>query len=98
MLVAVLALAAAPATGSIPTSGRACFYGCALITLVGAVDDRFDLHPAAKLVGQAIAAAIVVHFGIQVASITLPFFGVLHFPNTGATNAGPILTVSHSSR
>ena len=26
-------------------------------------------------------------------SITLPFVGVLHFPNAGATNAGPVLTV-----
>ncbi len=68
-------------------------YGCALITLVGAVDDRFGLHPAAKFVGQLIAAFVVVHFGVQVKAITLPFIGVLHFPDTGPTNAGPILTV-----
>ena len=68
-------------------------YGCALITAVGALDDRFDLHPAAKFAGQILAAAIVVHFGVQVRAITLPFVGVLHFPNTGPTNAGPILTV-----
>ena len=79
--------------GRYPHLWQGVLYGCALITLVGALDDRFDLHPAAKLVGQVIAAIVVVHFGVQVRAITLPFFGVLHFPNTGPTNAGPILTV-----
>jgi UDP-GlcNAc:undecaprenyl-phosphate/decaprenyl-phosphate GlcNAc-1-phosphate transferase len=65
----------------------------ALITLVGALDDRFDLPPVVKLVGQVAAAVIVVHFGVAVKVITLPFFGKLHFPNAGVTNAGPVLTV-----
>ena len=65
----------------------------ALITLVGALDDRFDLPPAAKLVGQVLAAVIVVHFGVTVKAITLPFVGQLAFPNAGVTNAGPVLTV-----
>jgi UDP-GlcNAc:undecaprenyl-phosphate GlcNAc-1-phosphate transferase len=67
--------------------------GAAVITLVGAVDDRFDLHPAAKFVGQILAAVIVVHYGVAVKAITLPFIGKLHFPNAGVTNAGPIVTV-----
>jgi UDP-GlcNAc:undecaprenyl-phosphate GlcNAc-1-phosphate transferase len=67
--------------------------GAAVITAVGALDDRFDLHPAVKLVGQVIAAVIVVHFGVAVKAITLPFVGQLAFPNAGATNAGPVLTV-----
>jgi UDP-GlcNAc:undecaprenyl-phosphate GlcNAc-1-phosphate transferase len=65
----------------------------ALITLVGALDDRFDLHPLAKLAGQIFAAVIVVHYGVAVKSITLPFVGALAFPKAGATNAGPALTV-----
>jgi UDP-GlcNAc:undecaprenyl-phosphate/decaprenyl-phosphate GlcNAc-1-phosphate transferase len=65
----------------------------AVITLVGAIDDRFDLHPAVKLAGQVVAALIVVHYGVVVKSITLPFLGSLAFPNAGATNAGPALTV-----
>jgi UDP-GlcNAc:undecaprenyl-phosphate/decaprenyl-phosphate GlcNAc-1-phosphate transferase len=65
----------------------------ALITVVGALDDRFDLPPAAKLAGQVAAAVIVVHFGVVVKVITLPFVGQLAFPNAGATNAGPALTV-----
>lgn len=65
----------------------------ALIALVGALDDRFDLHPLAKLAGQIAAAVIVVHYGVAVKSITLPFVGSLAFPKAGATNAGPALTV-----
>ncbi|HKH79920.1 MAG TPA: MraY family glycosyltransferase [Solirubrobacteraceae bacterium] len=67
--------------------------GAALITVVGALDDRFDLPPAVKLVGQVAAAVIVVHYGVAVKTITLPFVGKLHFPNAGVTNAGPVLTV-----
>ena len=65
----------------------------ALITLVGALDDRFDLHPAIKLIGQVLAAVIVVHYGVAVKAITLPFAGHLSFPNTGPADAGPVLTV-----
>jgi UDP-GlcNAc:undecaprenyl-phosphate/decaprenyl-phosphate GlcNAc-1-phosphate transferase len=67
--------------------------GAAVIVVVGALDDRFDLHPAAKFAGQILAAVIVVHYGVAVKAITLPFIGKLHFPNAGVTNAGPILTV-----
>jgi UDP-GlcNAc:undecaprenyl-phosphate GlcNAc-1-phosphate transferase len=67
--------------------------GAGIITLVGALDDRFDLPPAAKLAGQLLAAVLVVHFGVAVKAITLPFVGLLHFPNAGVTNAGPVLSV-----
>jgi UDP-GlcNAc:undecaprenyl-phosphate/decaprenyl-phosphate GlcNAc-1-phosphate transferase len=65
----------------------------AVITLVGALDDRFDLPPVIKLAGQVLAAVIVVHYGVAVKAITLPFIGKLSFPNAGVTNAGPVLTV-----
>jgi UDP-GlcNAc:undecaprenyl-phosphate GlcNAc-1-phosphate transferase len=55
----------------------------AVITLVGALDDRFELPPVVKLAGQVAAALIVVHFGIEVELIALPFIGLLHFPNAG---------------
>ncbi|MFI5003758.1 MAG: glycosyltransferase family 4 protein [Solirubrobacterales bacterium] len=55
----------------------------AFITLVGALDDRFDLPPFVKLAGQLVAALIVVHFGIVVERIALPFVGLLQFPNAG---------------
>lgn len=72
---------------------RGVLIAAALITVVGAIDDRFDLPPLAKLSGQAVAAVIAVHYGVAVKVLTLPFVGVLHFPNAGVTNAGPILTV-----
>jgi len=65
----------------------------AVITVVGALDDRFDLPPGVKLLGQVAAAVIAVHYGVAVKSITLPFVGELAFPNAGVTNAGPLLTV-----
>jgi UDP-GlcNAc:undecaprenyl-phosphate GlcNAc-1-phosphate transferase len=65
----------------------------AVITVVGALDDRFDLPPTAKLAGQLAAAVIVVHYGVAVKAIELPFVGKLQLPNAGATNAGPLLTV-----
>ena len=65
----------------------------AVITLVGALDDRFELPPGVKLAGQIVAAVIVVHYGVAVKAITLPFIGTLAFPNAGVTNAGPVLTV-----
>ncbi|HEX3391078.1 MAG TPA: MraY family glycosyltransferase [Solirubrobacteraceae bacterium] len=65
----------------------------AVITVVGALDDRFDLPPLVKLAGQIAAAVIVVHYGVAVKSVTLPFAGTLHFPKAGPTNAGPVLTV-----
>ncbi|HEV2974268.1 MAG TPA: MraY family glycosyltransferase [Solirubrobacteraceae bacterium] len=65
----------------------------AVITLVGALDDRFEMPPVVKLAGQVVAAVIVVHYGVAVKAITLPFVGTLAFPNAGVTNAGPILTV-----
>jgi UDP-GlcNAc:undecaprenyl-phosphate GlcNAc-1-phosphate transferase len=79
--------------GESPDLWHGVLIGSAVIVLVGAIDDRYDLHPLAKLAGQVLAAVIVVHYGVAVKAITLPFVGKLHFPNAGVTNAGPILTV-----
>ncbi len=59
------------------------FAAAAVITVVGALDDRFDLPPVAKLAGQVAAAVIAVNAGVVVHLITLPFLGALHFPNAG---------------
>jgi UDP-GlcNAc:undecaprenyl-phosphate GlcNAc-1-phosphate transferase len=67
---------------------RGVLLAAALITLVGAIDDRFDLNPALKLAGQVLAAIVAEQAGVVVREITLPVFGVLHFPN-----AGPTLTI-----
>jgi len=54
---------------------RGILIGAAVITLVGALDDVFDLHPAVKLIGQIAAAAIPVFAGITVTDFTVPFIG-----------------------
>jgi UDP-GlcNAc:undecaprenyl-phosphate GlcNAc-1-phosphate transferase len=69
--------------GSTPTDYHELLLACAVITAVGALDDRFDLHPALKLAGQIGAATIAVDAGIWVHFITLPFVGHVSFPNAG---------------
>ena len=61
----------------------AILVGAVVITAVGALDDRFDLHPVAKLAGQITAAVIVVEGGAVVTDVTVPFLGALQFPNIG---------------
>ncbi len=62
--------------------------GAVAITLLGAVDDRVDLHPAAKLAGQTAAATLPVAAGVYVDHVTLPFLGAFDLGP-----AGPPLTV-----
>jgi len=57
--------------------------GAALIAFVGALDDRLDLHPLVKLLGQIAAAAIPVHAGVTVDNVTIPFVGALDFGDAG---------------
>jgi len=54
-----------------------------VIAFVGALDDRFDLPPAAKLAGQLVAAVIPVAAGVEVTNITLPFVGAVNFGDAG---------------
>lgn len=71
--------------------------GGTIVTIVGALDDRFDLSPKVKLLGQIAAAGVVVSFGVKVDFVTLPFgdgtqMGWLSIPITifwivGVTNA-----------
>lgn len=52
---------------------RAILGAAALVTIVGALDDVFDLSPSAKLLGQTAAAVVLVLSGVEVHSFTLPF-------------------------
>lgn len=47
--------------------------GGTLIVAVGLLDDRFDLSPKLKLLGQLAAAAVVVASGLYIEYIQLPF-------------------------
>jgi UDP-GlcNAc:undecaprenyl-phosphate/decaprenyl-phosphate GlcNAc-1-phosphate transferase len=93
LVAALIWLPAGYAREHQPQLWNGVLLAAAVITLVGALDDRFELHPLLKLLGQVLAAVIVVHFGVAVKAITLPFAGQLAFPNAGVTNAGPVLTV-----
>jgi UDP-GlcNAc:undecaprenyl-phosphate GlcNAc-1-phosphate transferase len=64
--------------------------GAIVISIVGALDDRFDLPPGAKLAGQVGAAVIPVVAGVEVTNITLPFIGAVSFGSAG----GPITVVA----
>jgi len=49
------------------------FLGIGVITIVGIIDDTKTLKPLPKLMGQILAAIIVVAFGIKIEHITIPF-------------------------
>ena len=65
---------------------RGILEAAALITIVGAVDDIFDLHPLLKLLGQIAAAVVLVNAGVEVSTFTLPFVGHVDIGDL----AGPI--------
>src|SRR4051812_39721644 len=68
---------------------RGILEAAALITLVGALDDAFALHPLLKLLGQAASALLLVDAGVQVSTFTFPFLGHVDLGDFG----GPITIV-----
>lgn len=80
---------------------RAILAGAALITLVGMVDDVYELGAAPKLLGQIVAVIVPVSAGVTVDSFTVPFFGQLNpgsveligLPGGGAIDLGDVGTV-----
>jgi UDP-GlcNAc:undecaprenyl-phosphate GlcNAc-1-phosphate transferase len=58
--------------------------GAALITIVGALDDVFDLHWLIKLAGQVAAAVVLVTSGVTVDAFTLPFVHRVELGDLGA--------------
>jgi UDP-GlcNAc:undecaprenyl-phosphate/decaprenyl-phosphate GlcNAc-1-phosphate transferase len=59
------------------------------VTVVGALDDVFDLSPSAKLLGQTAAAVVLVLSGVEVHDFTLPF---VHFVALGDLG-GPLTVI-----
>jgi UDP-GlcNAc:undecaprenyl-phosphate GlcNAc-1-phosphate transferase len=53
--------------------------GAAVIAVVGALDDIFELPPESKLAGQVLAAIIPAAAGVRVVDLTIPFIGPLQF-------------------
>ena len=64
-----------------------------VITLVGALDDRFDLSPADQAARSGARGGDRRALRGRGQGDRAAFIGLLHFPNAGVTNAGPILTV-----
>jgi UDP-GlcNAc:undecaprenyl-phosphate GlcNAc-1-phosphate transferase len=54
-----------------------------VITLLGFVDDRFQLDAITKLAGQTVAAGIMVLLGLQMLTITLPGVGAVSLGSVG---------------
>jgi UDP-GlcNAc:undecaprenyl-phosphate GlcNAc-1-phosphate transferase len=71
ILVAVLVSGALFLPGGEETRG--ILAGAAAITVIGALDDRYDLNPFVKLTGQFGAALIPVLSNVRVENVTLPF-------------------------
>ena len=63
------------------------FLSATFILAIGMLDDRFDLDPLTKFAGQALAATILVIFGVQL--LWLPINGILTLPS----NIGQLLTI-----
>lgn len=71
----------------IETEVKPLVIGSVLIYLVGLIDDIYDLKPIIKLLGQVIAALVVVYYGVTIDFISLPIgltihFGILGIPIT----------------
>jgi UDP-GlcNAc:undecaprenyl-phosphate GlcNAc-1-phosphate transferase len=75
---------------------RAILAGALVITIVGAIDDVVDLHPAIKLAGQVGAAALPVSNGVTVNNFTLPFIHRVDLGELGAplTLVGLVLIIN----
>jgi UDP-GlcNAc:undecaprenyl-phosphate GlcNAc-1-phosphate transferase len=80
---------------------RAILGGAVVITLVGVLDDVYELGAAPKLLGQIVAVVIPVSAGVTVEGFTFPFLGALDpgsvdligLPWGGAIDLGDVGTV-----
>lgn len=63
----------------IETEVKPLVIGSVLIYLVGLIDDIYELKPIVKLLGQIIAALVVVYYGVTIDFISLPIGPTLHF-------------------
>lgn len=64
--------------------------GGTIIVLLGVLDDIRDISPRVKLLGQILAAAVAVAFGIEVNYITNPFGGTIILNWFGLPWGGPL--------
>ena len=72
---------------SFGTEATGIFLSGTFILFLGILDDRFDLDPITKFAGQALAAGILLIYGVQI--LWLPINGITTLP----TNIGQLLTI-----
>ncbi len=80
---------------------RSILVGAVAITVIGVLDDVYDLGAATKLAGQTVAVVIPVAAGVTVESFTFPFLGqvnpgsvhLLGLPGGGTISLGEVGTV-----
>jgi UDP-GlcNAc:undecaprenyl-phosphate GlcNAc-1-phosphate transferase len=80
---------------------QALLTGALVITVVGVLDDVFDLPALVKFAGQVVAASIPVLNGVNVSSFTLPFVGAVNLRSVelfdlalvGHVHLGHVLTI-----
>jgi UDP-GlcNAc:undecaprenyl-phosphate GlcNAc-1-phosphate transferase len=80
---------------------QALLAGAIVITIVGVLDDVFDLPALLKLFGQFVAATIPVLNGVNASVFTLPFVGgvnmrtveLLDMPVVGEVHLGHLVTI-----
>ncbi|OGH17757.1 MAG: hypothetical protein A2868_02100 [Candidatus Levybacteria bacterium RIFCSPHIGHO2_01_FULL_40_15b] len=53
----------------------------ALVVIIGILDDKYDLSPYVRFLGNFICAAIIVFSGVEIPFITNPLGGILSFTN-----------------
>lgn len=82
--------------GNVEDRFKGILAGAVVISIVGALDDKYDLDPALKFAGQVIAALIPVQAGVEVSNITLPFIGAHDLGNAAAplTIAGLVIVMN----
>lgn len=57
----------------------AILIGVAIIAVIGIVDDKISLQPKYKLLGEIVAAVVVVGSGLHIEFVNIPFFGQIDF-------------------
>jgi UDP-GlcNAc:undecaprenyl-phosphate GlcNAc-1-phosphate transferase len=84
--LAILAGALAAAAIWLPETmrWRSILAAAVIITVVGCLDDLFDLPPGLKLAGQFAAALVAVLGGVEVRDFTLPLLGRTELGSFGA--------------
>ncbi|OGH12754.1 MAG: hypothetical protein A2776_01860 [Candidatus Levybacteria bacterium RIFCSPHIGHO2_01_FULL_40_10] len=71
----------------------AIFFAGLLVVVIGLLDDRFDLSPYLRFIGNIVCASIVVFSGLHIPFITNPLGGILNFANFSFSFLGLVISL-----